>query len=396
MKLYTIKRIYDWLETHFNKERYLLIYGSSGAGKSYTVAQFIVINFLLNGLYTRTLVVRKTYPSLHNSVYYLIKNILSVLNIDYIENKQEHSIKFLNNELLFKSIDNPEKIKSAEFNYIWLEEATEFTIEDFNFLDMVLRRYNSLGSNQMFLTFNPIKASWVYEHFWERGFKDNENVAILNVNYKVNPFLNEQSKIMLENLKQQNEAMWRIYAKGEFAEPENIIYQNWEVVDNLPDSFDEIIYGGDFGFKSPTAVLKIGIKDNDLYIIDEIYATEMTNKDLIEALEDFYTDKQSPSYWDSEEPGRIEELYRAGFNAHPSDKSNVIEGINKVQEFKIYIHKRCTNTIKEIRTYSWQVDKNGKIIEKPVKFMDHTMDALRYAVYTHFSKMQRGVNIWAL
>jgi len=45
--------------------------------------------------------------------------------------------------------------------------------------------------------------------------------------------------------------------------------------------------------------------------------------------------------------------------------------------------------LKEIQTYSWRTDRQGNILEQPVKFNDHAMDAIRYAVYTWHPLSQR-------
>jgi phage terminase large subunit len=90
-------------------------------------------------------------------------------------------------------------------------------------------------------------------------------------------------------------------------------------------------------------------------------------------------------YADAARPDTIEEIFRAGFNIHKADKS-VWDGIQKVKSYKIYITRRSTNVIKEIRSYKWKVDKNGKSLEEPVKFLDDAMDALRYAVWNYTTK----------
>ena len=83
---------------------------------------------------------------------------------------------------------------------------------------------------------------------------------------------------------------------------------------------------------------------------------------------------------DSAEPQRIEEIYRAGFDIHPARKISVRDGIDFVKRFKLYIDKESTNIIKEIKFYSYKVDKNGKVLDEPVKLNDHAMDAIRYAI----------------
>lgn len=155
----------------------------------------------------------------------------------------------------------------------------------------------------------------------------------------------------------------------------------------MPESFDEIIYGIDFGYNNPTACLKIEIKDQEVWIVDEIYKTHLTNADLIEELKSFVNEKSAYMYCDSAEPNRIEEISRAGFNAMPADKS-VKDGIDFVKRQKLHIYKNCVNTIKEIKNYKWKEDKNGNVLDEPVKFLDHSMDAMRYAIYTHLKEYE--------
>ena len=235
----------------------------------------------------------------------------------------------------------------------------------------------------MYLTYNPISVqNWVYKFFFEQKQDD---TAIMHVTYKDNPFLDKEYVKTLKALINQDKTYYEIYTLGKFAVPLNLIYTNWKIVREVPRSFDEIIYGVDFGYNNPTAVIKIGIRDNEIYILDEIYQTRMTNADLIEALKTFIHDRNAPLYCDSAEPNRIEELYRAGFNALASDKS-VKDGIDFVKRFRLHVNERCVNFIKEIQNYKWKEDKNGNILDEPVKFMDHLLDAMRYAIYTHLGK----------
>jgi phage terminase large subunit len=148
-------------------------------------------------------------------------------------------------------------------------------------------------------------------------------------------------------------------------------------------NFDEIIAGVDFGFNNPSAVVYLGIKDNELYVFDEIYQSHLKNSELIELLKD--KPQASVYYPDLAEPDRIDELQEAGFVIGKTDK-DVIQGINFVKNFKIHIHPRCVNFIKEIQGYSYRKDKDGNVLEEPVKFNDHLMDAFRYAVYSHLKR----------
>ena len=384
MQVKVIKKIYDFLEN--SKAKNVIIYGGAGAGKSFTLAQFLIFERLLKYKNKRFLFTRKYNPSLKLSVIKLIRELLHEYNIPFEENKAEQvfSFPYLRSEIVFRGIDDAEKLKSAEFNYIWLEEATEFNMEDYQQLRLRLRRANAGQRNQIYLTFNPIgKNNWIYKYFFEKKQPDTQ---ILHTNFLDNPFLDEEYINILQNLKEQDHRFYQIYTLGEFADLDHLVYNNWEVISELPNKFDEIIYGLDFGYNNPTALLQIGIYDDEIYIIKELYKNHLTNADLIREMKHF-VDKRGIIYADSAEPARIEEIKRAGFWIKPAEKS-VKDGIDFVKRHRIHVHSSCVNTIQEIETYSWK-KKDDQILDEPVKFNDHSMDALRYAVYTHMHKRKK-------
>ena len=376
-KVKVIRKIYSFLQ-NCNKQKEVVVYGGAGSGKSYTVAQFLIIEKLLSNRNKRLLVTRKYNPSLRVTTWQLIHEILNELEIPFLENKTEQVLQLpRRNEIFFRGLDDAEKIKSSEFNYIWMEEATEFEFEDYLQLKLRLRRATN-SVNQMYLTFNPV-AGWTQKQFFEQ---ENDDIAILHTTYLDNPFLDIEYTKMLEYLKEQDEAYYQIYTLGRYAILKNKIYNNYQVVSRMPEMYDEIIYGVDFGYNNPSVVLEIGLKDDNIYITKELYETHLTNEELIERLKSFVYSKNAEIYADSAEPARIEEIARAGFNIYPA-KKDVKDGIDFLKRKMIYLNKDCVNTIKEIQMYKWKENKNGEILDEPVKFNDHAMDALRYAVYTY-------------
>lgn len=383
-----IKKIYAFLQ-ECRKQKEIVVYGGAGSGKSYTVAQFLIIEKLLSNRNKRLLVTRKYNPSLKVTTWQLIHELLSELEIPYLENKTEQVLQLpRRNEIYFRGLDDAEKIKSAEFNYIWMEEATEFDFEDYLQLKLRLRRATT-SVNQLFLTFNPV-AGWTQKQFFEQ---ESDDVAILHTTYLDNPFLDIEYTKMLELLKDQDEAYYQIYTLGRYAILKNKIYNNYQVVSRMPEMYDEIIYGVDFGFNNPSVILEIGLKDDNIYITKELYETRLTNEELIERLKTFVYSKNAEIYADSAEPARITEIARAGFNVYPAEKS-VKDGIDFVKRKMIYLYKDCTNTIKEIQMYKWKEDRKGNVLDEPVKFNDHAMDALRYAVYTYYKWNKNRVSVF--
>jgi len=366
-------------------KRVLAIYGGAGSGKSVATAQHIVY-LLLTHPNARILVIRKTLPALRITAYRLILDILYQMQVPFYLNKSELVIRFNNSEILFKGMDDPEKIKSYEANYVWCEEATEITKEDFLQLNLRMRRANAAGINQMFLTFNPIDAyHWLITDIVQGN---REDVAIHHSTYKDNiRFLSPEYISELENLINQDQNYYRIYALGEPGVLENVIYTNYEITDTWPKGGD-LFYGLDFGFNNPTALVEVCVYDSLVYIRELLYKSGLTNADLISILREILPDG-ALIYADAAEPARIHEIRSAGFNIKPADKS-VLDGIDAVKRHRLFIHQDSQNLIAEIRGYSYRTDKDGRVLEDPVKFRDHCMDALRYAIHTHTLKGNRG------
>ena len=364
-----------------SKKRINVVYGGAGSGKSYTVAQHLLLNKFYQEKDIRILVVRKTLPSLRITAYQLVLDLLGEYELPYLLNKTEMSISIGRNRMLFRGLDDPEKIKSYDGNYIWIEEASEMTHYDFMRLNLQLRR-RTPSINQMFLTFNPINEfHWLNEKLVQTV---REDTKICHSTYKDNIFLDQAYRDELEGLKEEDATYYQIYTLGEWGMLKNVIYSNYEILkaEDWPESFDEIIYGLDFGFNNPSSLLQIGFKDQIPYERELLYKTGLTNIDLIKELEKLKVEKTDNIYADTAEPARIEEISRAGYNVYESDK-DVIMGIDFVKRQKVKIHEDSANHISEKRGYKYKEDKDGNVLEDPVKFRDHLQDAERYALYTH-------------
>lgn len=370
-----------------SKKRINVLYGGAGSGKSYTVAQHLLVNKLYQEKDIRILVVRKTLPALRITAYQLILDLLEEYELPYLLNKTEMTISVGSNRMLFKSLDDPEKIKSYEGNYVWIEEASEVTHKDFMQLNLRLGRRRNTAS-QMFLTFNPINEyHWLNEKLVQGHRKD---TAINQSTYKDNIFLNQAYIDKLNALKEEDATYYQIYTLGEWGVRRNVIYSNYDIVKakDWPDSFDETIYGLDFGYNNPSALLQIGFKDQVPYEKELLYKTGLTNIDLIKELDRLKIRKTDNIYADTAEPARIKEIDRSGYNIYESAK-DVAMGIDYVNRQRVKIHEDSVNHISEKRGYKYKEDKDGHALEDPVRFRNHLQDAERYALYTHLGKKSR-------
>lgn len=356
--------------------------GGSRSSKSHSIRQ-LFIQRLTKEKNKNFLITRKTTPALKNTEYReFIKMLKDLGYYRYcIHNKSDKTIEYLpnNNYLLFTSIDIPSKILSTEWNYIWMEEATEFTYDDYMMLKLRLSGPNN-KRNQLFMSFNPRDAfSWVKLEVLEKE----QDVEEIVSTYKDNPFLPQQYIELIEATRTTNPQYWKIFGEGEWGILEHIIYSNWEQTDEWPTP-EKTIWGCDFGYKVPTAVVEIRLKEDNIYLRQKLYKTDMTNEDLIA-----WMLKNLPPgalvYCDSAEPARITEMKRRGIEARPADKS-VKDGIDFVKRFDLKIHSSSIDLINEIRAYTNKLDSSGNAIDEPVKMNDHLMDAMRYGIYTYLGK----------
>jgi len=384
MRVSTTK-VFKWLKQQ--DSRFILLRGGAGSSKSHSLAQRL-IEKAYSERNKSFMIFRKTYPSLRITCIPLVLELLNEYNLPYTYNKTESLITTPNGSTIrFSSVDDPLKVKSANLNYIWLEEATELSFDVFEQLNLRMRGVNDLP-NQMFLSFNPIgRTNWIYTELIE---KNHPNIVQHISTYKDNPFLGQDYIDQLERLIDQDMNYYRVYTLGEWGELENIIYNNYEPVDSFPDSFDEVIYGVDFGFNNPSSIVRVCIKDQEYWLEELLYKTRLTNNDLINEMNNLHIPKTSVVYADCAEPARIEEIYKAGFNIQPAvkDKNSVKDGIDFCKRHKLHVKADSVNLLKELSGYKYKEDKDGNVLDEPVKYNDHLLDAFRYAIYTH--EVQRG------
>ena len=381
------KRIFNevYLPYLDNDNRYLILRGGAGSGKSRFLAQRVVYR---SCKYPgrRTLVVRKVANSLRDSVIHEIKTVLMSWKLlpHIIEQKTERVITLPNgSEILFRGLDSGEKIKSISgIGDIWIEEASELDLQEFLQLDLRLRgKINKPHS--IALTFNPVSIqSWLKKHFYD---KEIEDCVKLLTTYKDNKFLDDFYRQRIEKLKEEDEMFYQIYALGEWGVIGETILKNYEVqqISLHDDDYDRILCGLDWGYTHPAGFLKIGYKEKpqELYILAEIKRSGLTNTQLIQRIaEEFGTRYRIVA--DNAEPDRIREFRNAGFDiiGATKGKNSVKHQIDFLRRCKIYIHPQCSNFLNEIEQWKYKTDKDGNLTEVPVEFNDDLMAALRYAV----------------
>ena len=364
--------------------------GGARSSKSYSIAQYLIYK-LTNEPNCKILISRKTMPALKITAYKLIIDLLK--DYDYYKfcdhNKTDNMLVYRPNNafVLFSSIDNPEKIKSTEWNYIWMEEGNEFTYNDYMVLKLRLSAATE-AVNQLIISLNPVDAfTWIKTEVVD---KDTDCTEIIS-NYKDNPFLSQQYVDML--LSTKDPYYREVYIDGEWGVLENLIFSHWQEVSELPAA-EKTIYGCDFGYTDPTAIVECRFTATGVYVKELLYRSNMTNDNLIEWIK-HNLNTNAVLYADSAEPQRIVELRRADINVRPAKKGpdSVRKSIDTIRAQQLFVSSASVNLIKELRSYKWQEDKNNNPKSAPADGFDHLVDAMRYAIYSYLSTVARYTHI---
>lgn len=396
-------------EVDRSTKRYIAMKGSAGSGKSVDTAQNYILRLMQDK--GRNLVcIRKsditnrdsTYAELTGAVYRMFGDKAD----RYWSIKQsplELTCKINGNKIIFRGMNDEkqrEKLKSITFQKgkltdVWCEESTELTQADFEIIDDRLRGELPPGQfYQIRMTFNPVnKNHWIKKVFFDIP---DDNVLTHHSTYLGNRFIDDAYKARMERRKIVDPEGYQIYGLGEWGEIGGLILHNWEVADisqNLND-YDDIAIGQDFGFNHANAILLLGIKDDNIYILKEVYCFEKETSEIIPLAQAADIPVNKEMWCDSAEPDRIKMWKNAGYRAKGVDKGGTngsvkaqidwLKGIvrkDKTIKRMIYVHPSCTNTITELQQWKWKKDeKTGEYLDEPVPYQDDAMAALRYGI----------------
>ena len=358
------------------------IQGGTSAGKTYGVLP-ILIQLAIKTDLTEISVVAESIPHLKRGAMKDFKKIMKETNrwFDNRWNATDFKYTFSNgSEIEFFSADNDSKLRGARRDYLYMNEAN----------NMVFHAYTELASRTklgVYLDWNPTNEFWFHTEL-----QNDDDVDFIIVNYLDNEACPESALNFINKAKEKakTSSYWdnwyKVYGLGQLGTLEGVIFENYELIDTIPTEAKLIGYGLDFGYSNdPSALIEVHEYDGKIICNEVIYSTSLLNSDIISLM---LHDKRLPIWADSAEPKSIEEIRRAGYNIKAVVKGadSINFGISVLQQKQMLITKSSTNLIKELRAYSWDVDKTGKKLNKPIDSMNHAIDALRY-----FAMMQLAI-----
>lgn len=387
----------DVLEPTGYQERFLQ-YGPTyhafvsgiGAGKTTALIQRIALNTTYWNPGETGVVITPTVPSLRNVLIPELRK-WGYLDLGDWQPSKKRWVLPNGSSVIFESADNSRKIQRLRGpNIAWfgMDEPSSIAAKAW---DIMVGRLRDGRYINAFVTGTPKGYNWVYDTFVGDDALDDVNL-VHDIETSDNPHLPD---VYTDQIVEQYEG--RFYeqeVKGQFTDFEGLVYPWFDddhVVDAAPDTYDEVVYGVDWGHNNPAVALALVRRGDEWTLAEEWYERRCTVQDhsrAVETLVDEYG--EGPIYCDPAEPANIEQFRRDGLAARKAE-NDVTPGIqhvaSKADELRVAAH--CQNVRNEFSQYQY---KDGGDGDRPLKQHDHAMDALRYALFTHGDGATREPN----
>ncbi|WP_353077357.1 terminase large subunit [Flavobacterium sp.] len=371
------------------RKRIRIVQGGTSSSKTFSIIP-LLISYAIENPMSEISIVSESIPHLNRGAIKDFQKIMILCDLykDSQFNKSDLKYRFKNGSYIeFFSVDQPDKLRGARRDILFVNECNNIDFESYQQLSVRTKKF-------IYLDYNPTNEFWVHTELMND--KDTDFVVLT---YKDNEALDKAIVKEIEKAKEKAKTSsywdnwWKVYGLGQLGSLEGVIFNNWQIIDNIPAEATLLGFGLDFGFSNDPSSLIAVFQYNDKIICDErIYATGLLNSDIIRLMNH---DKRLPIWADSAEPKSIEEIRRAGFNIKSVEKGkdSIVYGISVLQDKDILVTKPSINLIKELRSYSWDTDKAGKKLNKPIDDFNHAIDALRYFAMMHFKNSNRRFKI---
>ena len=375
MKIQTTRVFEDLLNSD---KRINVFQGSSRASKTYNILIFLIYKLLQEENKTLS-IVRKTLPALKGSVLRDLKEIL--LKFEVFDSEKWHSVdgyfELGSNIIEWFSVDDETKIRGRKRDYLFINEATELSYDEY--IQLVLRT-----SDTIVLDLNPsLWKSWIYD------LEGQPDVKYNIVTFKDNPFLPQVQVDEILKLRDKDANLWRIFGMGMKGVPTKMVFNHHQLYVDLPIGCSFLGYGIDWGYSDPSTLVGVWKLGDSIYCEEFLYLKNVTIPDFIYRIKDLGINLKDDFIADSANPQAIEELRRQGINCKPVKKNSILHGIDLIKRSNFYVKFDSFNLQNELQSYIWKTDKNGNNLDEPQPGSDHLIDGIRYVM-----EMKVGRNQW--
>lgn len=371
------------------KSKIKVIQGGQGAGKNVAIAQILLEDCARDK--DITTIMSDTYDNLKDGAISDFKMLYDSCGLsweaDY--NKTDHDLFHQGGIIQFRYISDTKKQagKSKRRGKLYLNECNKMGWE-------VASTYIGRTHGDIYLDYNPDFEFWAHTEVPklkdEQGNPISEQIIVTYIDNEMCP----KSEVDYILSRKDNIEWFRVYGLGQTGYySERRIYK-YQWIDKVPDNAYRIPSGMDFGVSpDPTILINVWKQSNKIYV-DEVFCENnlMPEKiqgaermSIVDELEFVNHPKGQMIIGDSASATSIRDISKHGYNIIGVKKptKSVIEGINKLRGYDIYLTPRSINVKKGIEGFFWKVDINGKIIPEPDGHEPDGLAALRYVILMH-------------
>lgn len=379
--------------------RYKVYYGGRGSGKSWAVAQALIVMSDMANI--RVLCCREIQNSIKDSSYQILKDTAERLGIagrfSFLESEIRH--RRTGARFIFKGLArNVQSVKSTEgIDIAWVEEAQTVSETSWETLIPTIRKPGS----EIWVTFNPLNA----DDPTTKRFVENPSpeAYVRKINFDENPHFPPELRAEMEHDKAIDyEKYLHIWEGFPRTVSDAQVFKGRYSVESFPDDLwkraERLFFGADFGFaRDPNTLVRCFILDKRLYIEHEAYGVGIELDEMPQLYDSIPESRKWAIKADSARPETISYLRnRCGFNIAPAEKwqGSIEDGIAYLKSFeKIVIHPRCKHTAEEFRLYSYKIDKTtNEVLPIILDKNNHVIDGIRYALDGYITKA--GIARW--
>ena len=373
------------------KARKRVVQGGTSAGKTFGILP-LLIDKAITEPNLEISVVSESIPHLRRGALKDFLKIMLMLNRyrDSQFNKSTLKYTFTNGSYIeFFSVDQPDKLRGARRNVLYINEANNIPFDAYN--QLAIRT-----SGDIWIDYNPTNEFWAHKQVL---IDDDAELEVLT--YKDNEALSQTIVKEIEKAKEKAKTStywdnwWKVYGLGQVGSLEGVCITDWREID-LPQEARLLCAGLDWGYSNDPSSLILLYKWNNAYIFDEVfYQKGLLNSEISNLLKTHNV--ITLIYADSAEPKSIAELQSYGHQILPVSKGrdSIVYGINLINQNEVYVTSRSKNLINELRNYIWLTDKEGNKMNKPIDAYNHAIDAMRYALTSQLADPNKGeYHIW--
>ena len=376
---FTTTPVYEW--NYQSEKRIKVNQGGSSSGKTYAILQVIMMRLIQK---------RRIATVAGQDIPNLKKGALRDFNeriLDstpffrtYIKryNKSDRTFFLTNGSILeFNSYSDRQDAKSGKRDILFVNEANGISYE-------VYKELAKRTGEEIFIDYNPNAAFWVHDNLVGR-----EDTTVFYSNFTHNPYADPEMINEIRMYQGLDDEAWKVYGLGKTGSVQEVIFGTCELIPKFPEIIRKPVYGLDFGFNHPSALVRLGVQNRRLYGEELLYKRGLTNQQIAEEMKTLGLTGRDEIWADAAEPKSIKEINEYGFNVRAAKKGpdSILFGIKLLKKLGISITVDSVNWKRERNRYKWKVDKDGNQMEIPVDLFNHCWDAARYAAIMKYGHL---------